>query len=58
MSATELNDRFVGTATTDYSVYLSIQPGMVSDHTPLNNLFIIGIGSPRLSSVARRRAEN
>ena len=58
MSAIELNDHFVGTATTDYSVYLSIQPGMVSDHTLLDNLFIIGIGSPRLSSVARRGAEN
>jgi len=58
ISSIEPNDRFVGTATTDYSVYLSIHPGMVSGHTPRNNLFIFGIGSPRLSSLAWRRAEN
>lgn len=30
---------FVGTATTDYSVYLSIQPGMFSDETPYGDVF-------------------
>ncbi len=48
----------VGTGTTDYSKYLSIHPGMVSRHTSCSNVFTFGIGSPGLSSVARRRAKN